>query len=201
MKRMLPFSLLATLALCSHAGAVDDWGARYSITTRYFIGDSDSTASSDSIAVAATVVVPLTQTTLDATLSFPDVQRGSHVTVNPLFEGSDATAHVLFTGDEGEAVSVSVSSPPMVLAGSDASRPPTALLTWGTGLAWSFGTSATRSLFASGSELRLQDDNDDSDLDGFGSLHIWVGGELSPGALQQRGEYLCEIIVTCSYLN
>lgn len=166
------------------------------------ISSSAAFAQSASVTASATIVTPITAAAT-APLAFGTIAKGATATISAT--GSNAGA-VTFSGDEADNITISVPATCTITTTSGAGASMTVTLnraalrvntTSAQGTAVSLDASsgsATTALSADGS-------GDGVSSDGLGQAYVWIGGSVTPTAVQQRGSYSGSFTVSAAYSN
>ncbi len=168
----------------------------------FMAANANAQTASTSVKSTATIVTPLTATTT-APLAFGTITKGQKATINA--DASNAGAFY-FSGDAEDEITISIPSEVTISTTSGAGASMTVTLNR-SGVRMNdknqIPSSKTKD-FSSGSttgELSKDNQGDGTHFDGLGQLYVWIGGEVTPAASQQRGSYEGTFTVSAAYSN
>ncbi len=163
-----------------------------------------TTASAQSVGVHATAVI-VTPITAEATapLAFGTIAKGSTSTV---LATSASAAAVTLSGDEGDNIVITVPASLTIstLAGSGATMNVSIgrnALRANTNNAQANATQLDASSGTATLALSADHQGNAINSDGLGQAYVWIGGSVTPGAMQQRGTYSGTFTVSAAYSN
>ena len=168
----------------------------------FMAANVNAQTASTSVKSTATIVTPLTATTT-APLAFGTITKGQKATIG-VTESNAASFY--FSGDESDEIAITI--PGEVTISTTSGE--------GSSMTVSLNRSNVRTNdrddqnsaksvnFSSGnatSELSEDDKGNGEKKDGLGQLYVWIGGEVTPAASQQRGNYEGTFTVSAAYSN
>jgi hypothetical protein len=175
-----------------------------SLVTLSLLSASTLFAQSAAVSSTATIVTPISATAT-APLAFGTISKGATATVAATAANAAA---VNFSGDESDAISITV--------------PPTVTISTSSGAGGSMTVTLDRSGIrytplgnippngasvvdaSSGSvtvNLSMDNQGNATNNDGLGQAYIWIGGSVTPATNQQRGSYSGTFTVSAAYAN
>lgn len=159
-------------------------------------------AQSASVTSTATIVTPITAQAT-APLAFGTISKGATASVAATSAQAGA---VTFGGDESDNITVTVPSSATITTSSGAGSSMTvtinrAALRSNTTSAQAGASSLDASSGSATTALSADGSGDGVANDGLGQLYLWIGGSVTPTAVQQRGSYSGTFTVSAAYSN
>ncbi len=167
----------------------------------FILGTGAYAQSSATVTSTATIETPISASAF-SNLAFGTITKGATATVA---SSSSSAGGVLFSGDEGDNISITVPATATISTSSGDGASMTVTINRGSlrvntsndqENAESFDASnGTATTALSG------DEGGNGSSDGLGQAWLWIGGSVAPSATQQRGVYTGTFTVSAAYSN
>ncbi len=161
-------------------------------------------AQSATLTSTATIVTPITATAISP-LAFGTITKGALATV---VSTSSSAAAVSFSGDERDDITVTIPANVTITTAGGAGGSMTVSLTRNGIRYTTLGNippNGAQSIDASSGTvtvaLSMDNQGDAVNNDGLGQAYLWIGGTVTPGVQQQRGNYSGTFTVSAAYTN
>ena len=163
---------------------------------------SSGFAQSASVTSTATIVTPITAQAT-APLAFGTISKGATASVAATNASAGA---VTFGGDESDNITITVPATATIATTSGAGSSMTVTINRGglrsnTTSSQAGASSVDASSGSATVALSGDGSGDGVANDGLGQLYLWIGGSVTPTAVQQRGAYSGSFTVSAAYSN
>lgn len=167
------------------------------------VGNNATAQTTQSVNSTANVVTPITGGSM-ATLAFGSITKGQ---TNTIAATTPEAGAFYFSGDEADNITLTVPSSITLTTTAGGGSTLNVALNRGAMKANSSSNVQAQAANADASSgsvtIALSGDagGDGTNNDGLGQVYIWIGGSVTPTALQQRGDYSGTFTVNASYSN